>query len=88
MKRLYLVALLPPLLLDCLGNLLLLQSFGKTLSGEAWNQRDHRYFGWCWRFINALFFFQPDHCRVQAEREAKWGSVWAAWLREFQGLPL
>jgi len=83
LRRPMLLAMLPALLLDCIGNLLLSQSFRKTMSGEAWHHRQHRYWSWCYRFINALFFWQADHCRVQAEREERHGSVWAAWWWDF-----
>lgn len=29
--------------------------------------------------IDALFFFQPDHCYTQWMRESAAGGVWAAW---------
>lgn len=87
-RRPLLLAMLPLLALDCLANTLLLQSWRKTLSGEAWHHREHKYWGWCYRVINAVFFWQTDHCRTQAQREARWGSVWAAWWRNVRGLPL
>ena len=71
----------PLLLLDCAGNLLIGGSFRNTLSSEAWHHREHKHWGWCHRFIDALFWFQPNHCRIQALREATHGSVWRAWWR-------
>jgi hypothetical protein len=85
MKRIGLLLLVPLLALDCLGNLLHGGSFRHTLSGEAWNHRGHKWWGWTHHFIDALFFFQPSHCKVQAEREALHGSVWAAWGAAWQG---
>jgi len=69
------------LLVDCTGNFLVRQSFRKTLSGEAWHQREHKWFGWTHRFIDALpLIGYPGHCKVAAEREEKFGSAWAAWM--------
>lgn len=78
-----LVAMLPLIALDCLGNMALGQSWRNTMSGEAWHHRDHPWWGWCHRFIDALFFWQPHHCQIHAQREAVYGSVWAAWWAEF-----
>lgn len=79
--------MLPLIFFDCLGNWLLTQSFHKTLSGEAWHQREHPYWWWCHRFIDALFFWQERHCETQAIREEKFDSVWLAWWDTFQGKP-
>jgi hypothetical protein len=76
----YLVLLLFPLLLvDCFLNWVIGGSFRNTLSGEAWNQREHKHWGWTHRLIDALFFWQASHCQTQAVREARYGSVWKAW---------
>jgi hypothetical protein len=73
--------ILVALFFDCLGNFLLRQSFHKTMSGEAWHQRNHKWFGWCHRFIDALpIIGYPGHCQHAAEREERFGSVWAAWM--------
>lgn len=77
--------LLPLLALDCLCNLAIGGSWRNTLSGEAWHHRNHKYFGWCRKFIDWLFFWQPQHCMVQAQSEALYGSVWAAWAAKRKG---
>lgn len=101
MNRVVMILLLPALALDCLGNVLcavlrslwfctaegLWTSWGFTLSGTAWTVRSHRVFWWTHRFIDTLFWFQPDHCKVQAEREALHGSVWAAWASDWKQTP-
>lgn len=85
MNRFGMVLMLPLLALDCLGNLLLCQSWRNTMSSEAWHHRAHEYWWWCHLAIDTLFFWQPEHCRNQAEREERFGSVWAAWLHDFRG---
>lgn len=85
-RRPLLVLMLPPLALDCAGNALLTKgSFRNTLSAQAWWHREHRRWKWTHRAIDVLFFLQPQHCRVQAEREARYGSVWAAWAADWRG---
>lgn len=84
MKYLWLILLFPLLVVDCAGNVLIGGSWRNTLSSEAWHHREHRYFGWCHRFIDSLPCFGEGHCKVQAEREAKYGSVWAAWADKFK----
>ena len=58
-------------LLDRAINALLGGSFHETLSARAHrlDVRDHPYWGWTARFINALFFWQDDHCKAQWEYE-------------------
>lgn len=81
--RLRLLALLPLLALDCAGNLVILRnSWRYTISSEAWNGRDSCT--WCWRAIDTVF--GRDHCRLQAQREALHGGVWAAWAAEWKTL--
>lgn len=85
MGKLLAILMLPLIFIDCVGNVVLAGgSFRNTLSGEAWHQRDHKYWGWCHRFIDKLFFWQQDHCRINAWREAAHGSVWAAWVAYFE----
>ncbi|MEJ7932590.1 hypothetical protein WG922_21650 [Ramlibacter sp. AN1015] len=84
MRRAWLGALLVLLALDCLLNMLLGGSIRNTLSGEAWHAREHRWWGWTHRFIDALFFWQQKHCQTQALRELAFGSVWAAWLHAWR----
>lgn len=57
--------------LDRVVNLLLGGSFNETLSSRAHRMdvKDHPYWGWTARAINALFFWEPDHCREQWKRE-------------------
>ena len=65
-------ALLDSLLwLDRAVNVLLGGRFSETLSARAHRSdvKDHPYWGWTASFINRLFFWQPDHCRLQWERE-------------------
>ena len=57
--------------LDRAVNVLLGGTFRETLSARAHRSdvKDHPYWGWTASFINTLFFWQPDHCRKQWERE-------------------
>lgn len=72
--------ILIPLLIDCLCNVLVGGSFRQTLSATAWTvYRDRKFFGWLCPVINAIFFFQPDHCRLQYLREQTFGGALAAW---------
>lgn len=81
------------LVLDCLANAILVDgSWRNTLSGDAWKHRDHAYWGWCWKFIDSLFYRLPyvggpDHCQRAAEREEKYGSAWTAWAADFKAAP-
>jgi hypothetical protein len=83
-KRVRLLLLLPLIALDCLANMLLGQSWRNTLSGEAWNHRNDPRLRWCYRFIDGLPVFGAGHCRVQAEREERFGSVWNSWLNDWK----
>lgn len=78
-----LLAMLPLIALDCLLCMLTGGSWRNTLSGEAWNQREHKWWGWTHRAIDAIFFFDPNHCETQAKTEASAGSVWSAWAGEW-----
>lgn len=40
----------------------------ETLSSRAWRNRDHKYWHWCYRFINGIFFLQENHCKQSFER--------------------
>ena len=57
--------------LDRAVNVLIGGSFRETLSARAHRMdvKDHPYWGWTASFINALFFWQEDHCRKQWEYE-------------------
>lgn len=82
MRALYGVFILPFLAVDCLLNALICDgSFRHTMSGEAWRQRDSRYWGWTRFFIDNLFY--QGHCEDAARKEAQWGSIWRAWLTNF-----
>lgn len=82
--RPFMGAMLPLLALDCIANAAVTKgSFRNTLSAQAWFHRDHGWWGWTHRFIDALFPFQPGHCRIQAQREAASGSVWASWSKDW-----
>ena len=98
--RLFLyVALLPLLALDCAAYWLCVlvgkrqvraSAFLVTLSAEAWNHREHKYWGWTHRWIDWLFacpaIGQVNHCRVQSLAEARHGSAWKVWwLTDKQG---
>jgi hypothetical protein len=86
-NRLLAVLMLPLLGLDCLGNLAVGGSWRNTLSGEAWNHREHRWWGWTHRAIDRCarrFFRQEDHCQDAARREARFGSVWRAWRNDWR----
>jgi hypothetical protein len=57
--------------LDRAINVLLGGEWDETLSGRAWRMKvkNQPYWFWCADFIDALFFWQVDHCRVQHEAE-------------------
>ena len=57
--------------LDRCVNAVLGGSFGETLSARAHRMEvsGHPYWGWTARAIDWLFFWEPDHCRKQWERE-------------------
>lgn len=77
--KLALILLLPLLALDCLANMIVGGSWRNTLSGEAWHAREHKWWGWTHKAINALFFWQANHCQDQAIAEAMHGSAWRVW---------
>lgn len=91
MRRVRLIVLFVLLVLDVLGNMLcalgaaLWRSRSTTLSATAWAQREHRLFGWTHRFIDWMPWFGEGHCRLQWEREQKFGGVWSAWNDQFKG---
>lgn len=79
-RRPLLIVILPLFFLDCLGNLMLLQSFNRTMSAEAWYHRNHKYWFWCHRAIDAVFFWDNNHCQMQAIYEQRNGGAWRnAW---------
>jgi len=84
-SRLRAILIFLPLLVDCILNMVLGGSFRQTLSGEAWRQRDHKWWGWTHDAIDALFglFGQTDHCKKAAMTESQWGSIWTAWRANF-----
>lgn len=57
------------LAVDQLANALIGGMADETLSSHAWRSRDHRYWHWAYRFINWLWFWQDDHCRIAYENE-------------------
>lgn len=89
MRRPLLAIGLPLLAFDGLLNMVCRQSVRRTLSGEAWAHRHHRLWGWCHRWIDWLFavpfIAQVDHCRIQYEREERFGGWWGAWLNDWRG---
>jgi hypothetical protein len=66
--------------LDVAANILLLGSADETLSARAWRmEQGGSLWGSFWRrVIDCVFYKQPDHCRIQWERESAAGSVWAS----------
>lgn len=68
------------LFVDCFANLLARGSFSETLSARAHRLREqkHRVWGWTANFVDALFFWQDEHCKTQFEREQKHGGAWGA----------
>lgn len=98
MRALYLLVLFPLLVLDCLGSLLVGESFNTTLSAKAHDaaRKGHKHWGWTEGAINALFFWQTDrdglrhHCAVQWRHEQQHGGLWPAYLADWRaalGLP-
>ena len=59
----------PLVFIDKCINVLLGGVFTETLSAHAHRSRNHPYFGWTERFIDALFFLAPQHCLRQYEYE-------------------
>jgi hypothetical protein len=43
----------------------------ETTSARSYRQRDKRFWGFMYRAINVLFFWQDDHCKWAYELEAK-----------------
>jgi hypothetical protein len=74
-----LIVSFPLLVLDCLANgLVFWQSPNSTMSAEVWHHRDHKYWWWCHRFVDWLFFWQKAHSEHQALREETYGGFWNA----------
>jgi hypothetical protein len=84
MRRLVLLLIAPLLALDSLANCVTGGSIRSTWSAAAWHARAHKHWGWTHRMIDALPFFKRGHCEGAAKREARHGSVWAAWLHDFK----
>ena len=63
------------LFIDCLVNALLLGSFKETLSSRAHRMRVKKQpvWGWTADAIDWLFFWEPDHCMNQWQREVSMG---------------
>lgn len=79
LAKIRLALLVPLIVVDCALNVFpCLQSWRNTLSAEAWRHRDHKYWWWCHKFIDAMPWFGAGHCQRQSEIEDKYGSVWAA----------
>lgn len=68
MSRMLLAVLL---FIDRLVNALIGGSFAETLSARAHRSdaKDHPYWGWTAAVIDALFFWETDHCKSQWEYE-------------------
>lgn len=57
-------------------------SIRNTLSGEAWNHRTQKYWGWTHTAIDMIF--GAGHCQRAAETETKYGSIWASWWNDIK----
>lgn len=57
--------------IDQLFNTLASGYADETLSSRAHRMREkgHKYWKWTARFIDLVFFFDPDHCRTSYESE-------------------
>ena len=57
--------------LDQLVNAALNGQPDETLSSRAWRteQKSQPYWSWTRRVIDALFFFQPNHCQLSYNNE-------------------
>lgn len=60
---------------DQLANTLACGYADETLSSRAYRCRDKRRWGIAYRVINAIFFWQSDHCRAAYEREREQGHL-------------
>jgi hypothetical protein len=90
-RRPLLIVSFPLLVADCALNYAFGGSFRNTLSGESWHHRQHKYWSWCYRCVNGMFFWQKDehgnriHCQRQALKEAAYGSFWKALAADWRG---
>ena len=41
----------------------------ETTSARSYRERDKRFWGFMYRFVNMLFFWQDDHCKWAYEME-------------------
>jgi hypothetical protein len=87
MARVRLILLLLLIALDCVMNCLTGGSIKGTLSARAWNLSGSRAWNLFRLWVDWIFacpaIGQMDHCRIQAERETQFGSVWVAWAARF-----
>ena len=51
---------------------LLLGHPDQSLSARCYVQRNERIWGALYRAINAVFFWQVDHCKASHERDLRW----------------
>ena len=51
----------------------------ETFSAHCWRCRDEWFWGHARPVVDALFFWQPDHCRTQFEREQMQAGLPAAY---------
>ena len=56
---------------DQLANTLLQGSASETLSSRAWRMsvKQQPYWGWTQKAIDAIFFWQPNHCQTSFNNE-------------------
>ena len=73
-----------PLWLDRAVNVLLGGRFNETLSSVAHQMAvNHQpYWGWTAKAINVVFFWQPNHCKEQWEREQAHPLTGEMWSRD------
>lgn len=83
--RIGMLLMLPWIALDCIASVCIGEGKRATLSAKAWDCREHPWWGWTHRMIDAIFFLQPNHCRVQYDRERKHGGVWGAYAATWKG---
>lgn len=61
--------------IDQLANTVFSGWADETLSSRAWRSRDKRRWNIAYRVIDAVFFWQKDHCRKAYEYERAHGQL-------------
>jgi hypothetical protein len=57
----------------------LLVKLADDMQAVRLREQKHHAWGWTADVIDALFFWQANHCREQFDREKAAGGVWKAW---------